>query len=149
MVLSMSFHLLLPRQIYNQMLQQAQAELPGECCGLLAAKGVEEKPLVVRVEKAYPLINIATSSGVEYLSDPRSMFDAVRDMRKEGLEIVAVYHSHPTSPPLPSKTDLARNYSEEVVNFIISLQKAEPQVRAWWLTATDYREASWEIVEEE
>lgn len=148
MVLSMSFHLLLPRQIYNQMLQQAQAELPNECCGLLAAKGVEGEQLIVRVEKAYPLINIADTSGVEYLSDPRSMFDAMRDMRKHELDLVATYHSHPTSPPIPSKTDLARNYSEAVVNFIISLQKSEPQVRGWWLTATDYREASWEIVDE-
>ena len=42
-----------------------------------------------------------------------------------------------------SRTDLARNWSERVVNLIISLQNAQPEVRAWWLSATGYRAADW------
>jgi proteasome lid subunit RPN8/RPN11 len=94
----------------------------------------------------YPLVNAAASS-TEYLSDAQGMFDAVKDMRKRGLEILAVYHSHPTSDPVPSRTDLERNYSPDVIHLIISLRAAEPLVRGWWLTEHDSREAIWERIE--
>src|SRR5262249_23189887 len=104
------------------MIAQARSELPNECCGVLAAirgqgsgvgsQGSEvrgqksevrgqnsettslrsEIPFI-RVERRYALVNSAASP-TEYLSDARSMFEAVRDMRPLGLEIVAVYHSH-------------------------------------------------------
>lgn len=129
------------------MLAQAVAELPNECCGLLGGIASDgTRP--ARVVRALPLVN-ALASPIEYESEPRSMFDTIRDLRRKGLEAVAVYHSHPNSPPIPSRTDLARNWSEQVVNLIISLQFAQPEVRGWWLTAEGYREASCEVVEEE
>jgi proteasome lid subunit RPN8/RPN11 len=73
------------------------------------------------------------------------MFEAVRDMRSRGLEIVAVYHSHPTSAPIPSRTDLERNYSSDVINFIISFQDGELQMRGWWLEKNSFREADWHL----
>jgi proteasome lid subunit RPN8/RPN11 len=142
-MLSRSDHLLLPRHLYTEMVQHAQTELPNECCGVLA--GVREGD-VLRVLARHPLIN-AAASPIEYLSEPRSMFDAVKAMRTEGHEILAIYHSHPTSEPIPSKTDLGRNYSPDVVNFIISLAGPEPVVRGWWLTDARFAEAAWEIVE--
>ena len=48
--------------------------------------------------------------------------------------------------PVPSRRDLERNYSEQVVNLIIGLAGGEPEVRGWWLTATDYREAEFEVL---
>jgi [CysO sulfur-carrier protein]-S-L-cysteine hydrolase len=140
----MPIHLQIPRHLYDAMIAQARAELPNECCGLLAGHifAVEGPRRVVQL---YPLVN-ATASPVEYTSDARSMFDAVRSMQKLGLELLAIYHSHPTSEPIPSRTDLARKYSEEVINFIISLQSEPPRVRGWTLTAESYHEASWEVV---
>jgi proteasome lid subunit RPN8/RPN11 len=73
------------------------------------------------------------------------MFTAWRDMRRRGLDVLAVYHSHPTSPSVPSRKDRERNYSEQVVNLIISLQSPEPDVRGWWLTATEWLPAAWEL----
>lgn len=140
--MSTPFRLHIPRHLYNQMLAHAAATLPNECCGLLAgtvAAGIGQ------VSEHYPLVN-ALGSEREYLSDARSMFAAVRDMQARGLDILAVYHSHPTSDPVPSRTDLERNYSEDVVNLIIGLRDEVPVVRAWWLTAHDYREAGWETV---
>ena len=137
----MSFRLVLPLTLHDEMIAQALREAPNECCGLFA--GVVRDG-TAHVERIYPLLN-AAASPVLYESDPRSMLDAYRDMTARGLDVVAVYHSHPTSAPVPSKTDLERNYSEEVVNLIVSLAVDPPLVRGWWLTATGYREAVWEV----
>jgi proteasome lid subunit RPN8/RPN11 len=127
------------------MVAQAQAELPNECCGLLAGKVVEGRGVA---EICYPLVNSAASP-VEYLSSPESMFRAFKDLNERGLDVLAIYHSHPTSAPIPSRTDLARNWSPEVVNLIISLQGREVEMRGWWLTDTDYREAEWVVLDRE
>jgi proteasome lid subunit RPN8/RPN11 len=124
------------------MVQHAQAELPNECCGLLAGN-CDDRSL--HVLSRHPLVNEAASA-VAYRSEPRSMLQAVKDIDAAKLEIVAIYHSHPTSEPRPSRTDLEQNDSPDVVHFIISLRDTEPVVRAWWLTESDFAEAAWEIV---
>src|SRR5438552_1090553 len=101
----MSFRLLLPAQILRDMIAQARAELPNECCGLLAGR-VEGG--AGRVERRYPLVNRAASP-TEYDGDPKGQLAAQKDMRRLGLELLAIYHSHPTAAPVPSKKDLARN----------------------------------------
>ena len=143
--MSTPFQLIVPRLIYDEMIAQARSELPNECCGILAGRPDAEVSLpFITVVRRYALINSAASP-TEYLSDARSMFEAVRDMRRLGLEIVAVYHSHPTSPPVPSRTDLKRNYSSDVMNFIISLQDRYAQMRGWWLEQNSFREADWRL----
>ena len=147
--MSTPFRLLIPRNLYERMVAQAAAELPNECCGLLAGRVVAEgaagsEVRIGRVRACYPLVN-AAASPVEYESEPKSMFAAVRAMEQSGLDVLAVYHSHPTSEPMPSRKDRERNYSEEVVNLIISLSGPEPRVRAWWLTAQGQREADWAV----
>ncbi len=135
--------LLIPQPLYSAMLAQAEAERPLECCGLLAGSARADGA-VWRVVRRYPLVN-AAASPTEFESEPRSMFQAIKDMRRNGWDVLAVYHSHPTSPPIPSRKDRERNYSERVVNLIISLQSAQPEVRGWWLTADGPIEADWAI----
>ncbi len=126
------------------------------------ALGTHPSGPVGQVERRYPLVN-AVETGLifsylckqpfivctnpspkEFLSDPKSMFAADRDMRLKGIDILAVYHSHPTSNPVPSPTDLNRNYWPKVMTLIVSLKNPqEPQVRGWWLGADNYREAEW------
>ncbi len=132
----------LPQALFDDMIEHARRELPCECCGLLA--GVVEAE-VGRVVERYSLVN-ALASGREFESEPRSMFAAMRAMHQRGLDVLAVYHSHPTSAPVPSRTDLERNYSPDVVNVIVSLAAETPTVRAWWLTDKDYREADYELI---
>jgi len=139
--------LLLPRPILAAMLAQAADERPNECCGLLGGSPTPDGR-ALQVGSFHPLVN-AAASPTAYESEPGGMFDAVRELRRTGLDVVAIYHSHPASPPIPSRTDLALNWSDRVMNLIISLQTAQPEVRGWWLTATDYCEADWECVDNE
>jgi proteasome lid subunit RPN8/RPN11 len=147
-MLSTSFRLILPRQFHREIVLQAKAELPNECCGLLAGR-VEKAAgrSVGRVLRRLPLANAAASPR-EFDSEPRSMFAAHKEMRKENLEMLGIYHSHPASPPVPSGTDLERNnHGDSVVNLIVSLATDVPEIRAWWLGPNDYQEADVEWVE--
>jgi proteasome lid subunit RPN8/RPN11 len=130
------------------MVEHARTALPNECVGLLAGRFVET-PVgrLALVERRYPLVNEAASPRA-YLSEPKSMFKAMRDIWAQDMQELAIYHSHPTSPPVPSRTDLERNYSTEVVNFIVSMAGPEPEIRGWWLTDRDYREAEWDTLDE-
>ena len=125
------------------MIEHAQSELPNECCGLLA--GTREGD-ALKVEACYLLVN-EKASPTEYLSEPKSMLHADREMRRLGQDILAIYHSHPTSEPIPSKTDLERNWIPDAVHLIIGLHDPEPSVRGWWLGATSFEAAEWRVVE--
>ena len=135
------FRLVIPRPVYAALLGHARQVLPAECCGLLAGTVVDG---IGRVTLHLPLVN-ALASPTEYESDPRSMLAAHKAMRQSGTDVLAVYHSHPSSDPVPSRRDRERNYSERVVNLIVGLRGAEPTVRGWWLTADGAQEAEWEV----
>jgi proteasome lid subunit RPN8/RPN11 len=140
---STPFRLLLPRQIHTQIVQQAQTEKPNECCGLLA--GTTSDAFVKCVTIAYPLVN-ELARPTAYRSEPRSILAAYKDIDRRSLDVVGVYHSHPTAPPNPSGTDLANNYlGDTVVHVIISLTTASPVLRAWRLFETSYEEVFWEL----
>ena len=128
---------------WDELRRHGEESYPNECCGVLA--GLREGN-VLRVLARYLLVN-AAASPIEYLSEPSSMFRAEKARRHDSFDFLAIYHSHPTSEPIPSKTDLARNYSPDVLNFIIGLAGPEPLVRGWWLTESEFVEAAWEIVE--
>lgn len=133
--------LIVPADLVKEMIAHAVEEYPRECCGLLAGR---EQDGFHRAERLYRLVN-ELGSGVEFLSEPRSMLAAMRDMISRGWDVVAVYHSHPTTQPIPSAKDRERNYSEDVVNFIIGLAGSTPELRGWWLTAESHREAEWQV----
>jgi proteasome lid subunit RPN8/RPN11 len=137
------FRLIIPRPIHEAMLAHAKAELPAECCGQLAGTIVDG---VGRVTLHLPLVNALTSP-TEFLSDPASTLAAYKAVKATGTEVLAAYHSHPTSDPVPSRRDRERNYGEQIVNIIIGLRTAEPEVRGWWLTADAAREAGWDVCE--
>lgn len=136
----MPFRILLPRTILERMIVHAQQDQPNECCGLLAGNDG-------KVAQGLPLVN-ELASPTEYSAEPKSLLQAAKAARLAGQDVLGFYHSHPTSAPVPSKTDLARNaWGSDVVFFIISLAKEEPEVRAWWLDPAAYREAEWEVID--
>jgi proteasome lid subunit RPN8/RPN11 len=132
----------IPRSVYEGMLWHALVEQPLECCGLLA--GVVRDEGFAEVRLRYPLVN-AAASPLEFESDAGSHVSAWNDIRRQELEVLAVYHSHPTSEPVPSRKDLERNNWPQAVALIISLIARPPKVRGWWLDAQTYQEAQWSI----
>lgn len=112
------------REIYLIMLAHVQAFFPQEACGLLAGKHG-------RAAHIYLIENILQSP-TAYEMDGRQQLNAMLHVEKEGLDLMAVYHSHPGGPSVPSKTDIAQAYYPDLIQVIISLEKqAQPSVGAF------------------
>ncbi len=135
------FRLLIPERLFEEMIAHAHSEHPLECCGLLV--GLREDGVVTA---RYPLVNILASK-TEFLSDPQTMFAAMRQMRAGGKTILAVYHSHPTSEPIPSRKDCEQRYADDVACVIIGMKEVVT-TRVWWLSEANYHEAEWQILNE-
>jgi len=131
----------LAESVWSAMLEHARDTMPEECCGLLAGSGR-------RATVIYPLEN-ADHSPWRYSAEPRGLIAAFRDMRKRGLELTAIYHSHPTAPPVPSRTDLEENYYGLLPRVIVSLQTLPPTVRAFLLYEDRWREIPLVVVADE
>jgi proteasome lid subunit RPN8/RPN11 len=98
----------------------------------------------MRAERYYPLRN-ELESPVRYQGDARDMLAAFRDLRERDLELVAIYHSHPSSPAVPSRVDLDHNFYEDTPQLILSLADEPPVLRAYRLAADGFTEVSWHL----
>ena len=130
--------LTIPIPIRDAMVDHCLRDAPLECCGLLG--GVA--PLVSSI---HPLRN-SDASETRYNADPQDLIRAVVDLRSRGAEILAIYHSHPRWPAIPSQTDLRENHYGAVPRIIVSLLGPEPDVRVWRLDPTSYLELPWKMV---
>ncbi len=129
--------LTIPADVHDAMLAHCLMDAPLECCGILG--GVP--PLA---DLFYPLAN-ADASETRYNADPRDIIRVMQDLRAREAEILAIYHSHPQWPAVPSKADLALNYYEETPRIIVSLLKSRPVVRVWRLLPDSFVELPWRI----
>ncbi len=121
------------------MVAHCRADAPLECCGILGGVAPE-------VSLFYPLSNIEASE-TRYNADPQDILRVVRDLRAREAAILAIYHSHPQWPAIPSKTDLQTNYYGDVPRIIVSLLDDPPTVRIWRLEPDSFEELGWRIIE--
>ncbi|MGH3036182.1 MAG: Mov34/MPN/PAD-1 family protein [Gaiellaceae bacterium] len=86
--------MVIPAEVRSALVEHAEAELPNEACGLVVVRdGVAERFVPGRNTAASPY-------RFELEVDPETWF-----LEDEGYEL-AVFHSHPASPPRPSRTDV-------------------------------------------
>lgn len=134
--------LLIPADLLAAVVARARADAPAECCGLLAGSPDG------RVSLHFPVRN-DLASPTEYLTNARDMLAASKAVRAAGAEVLAVYHSHPASAPVPSAKDVAGNHwGDTIVHVIVGLAGAEPDVRAWHISDGGYSQADWAVAGE-
>ncbi|MBI5121856.1 MAG: M67 family metallopeptidase [Rhodospirillales bacterium] len=102
----------------------AEAAYPSECCGLLIGRRLDDGSLAV--DELRPCRNLlAEDRGDRFEIDPQDRFDAMRQARSLGREILGHFHSHPDAEPEPSATDRQMIYEPELVWLIVAVQDGQ------------------------
>ena len=127
------------RGVIRAITAHAKKELPNEACGYLAA----ENDIVAC---HYELTNIDKASD-HFTMDPAEQFAAVKDMRRRGQVMKAVYHSHPETPARPSVEDIRLAYDPGISFVIVSLATEEPQIKSFFIVKGESSEEPIEIIE--
>lgn len=110
--------------VYEAILAEGRAGYPLEVCGLLAGENG-------RIIHHYPIYNILQSP-VAFEMEPKQQIETMLAIEEGGQQLMAIYHSHPKGPSVPSPTDIVQAYYPELFQFILSLKERErPCLRAF------------------
>ena len=108
--------LAIPAIIWRQMRRHVCRYAPLEACGLLAGKdGQVSLSQGIRNDERSP---------VRFQMNPKEQLRAFNRFEELGLDLLAVYHSHPSGPTRPSPSDV-RQAAYAVVHIIWSLKDEE------------------------
>jgi len=114
-------------------------QTPFEACGLLAGKGDA-------VEAVLKMRN-AEQSPVRFRMDPQEQLNAFEWIEANGLNLVGIFHSHPSGPETASATDIAEA-TYEVVHVIWSRSNDTWIARGFWIEARDAMEVPIQVLSE-
>lgn len=115
--------LVLPSAVLWQMCDHCLCHHPEEACGLLAGQADE-------VRHVYCLEN-ADHSATSYSIGTDDLIATIGDIERQGWDMLAIFHSHPHSPPYPSETDVRLAYWPDAYYIIVSLASLIVDVRAY------------------
>jgi proteasome lid subunit RPN8/RPN11 len=110
-------NLLLPAHLRDQLIAEAQATFPRECCGLIEGVRRDE---TVEALKLHPTRNLAREAD-RFEIDPMEQFRLLKALRGSERDIIGCYHSHPNGVAQPSPRDLASAAEEHFVWLIAAL----------------------------
>lgn len=116
----------IPRTLANQLLHQAQLSPSQEVCGLVGQRDT--------ACECYPIENVATDASVLFALNASEQLAAFKSMKEKGQQLFAIYHSHPSSPPVPSQIDIEDSHYSDALYLIISLNtKGVLEMRGFYL----------------
>ena len=113
----------IPVTIVEAIYKQAMEEEPLEACGYLAGKND-------LVKRHFPMTNIDRSE-THFSFDPEEQFQILKKSRTTGLELIAVYHSHPVTPARPSAEDIRLAYDPGMNYVIVSLANGQKTIKSF------------------
>lgn len=112
------------QHLLQRMLEHCWEDRPCEACGILTGRGG-------RVLHGYATAN-SRNSPVYYEVDLGHQAMALGEMETRGDELIAIYHSHPTTPATPSGNDIrmAVNWPD-ALRVIVGLKDGRTDTRAY------------------
>ena len=126
----------LPRKIVQNLLHHAQQTPEQEVCGLISSQN--NSPY-----RSYPIANSAEQPERFFQLDAQQQIQAMAKMRDNNEQLFAIYHSHPSAPAIPSKTDLAFANYPDALYLIISLNtKGILELRAYKIADQQFVEVA-------
>lgn len=123
---------------YQKILTHLHGLQPLEGCGLLAGRNGA-------VQSIYQVTN-RLNSPAAFEMDPAEQLAAMLDIEERGLELLAIYHSHPHGPATPSSVDINKNYYPETAQVIISwTDPDQPTIKAFLIHSSGVSEIPFQI----
>lgn len=129
--------LTLTKEQTQKMIAHVESHLPLEACGLLA--GYDSK-----VESVIEVTNQAQSA-VRFVMDPIEQLNAFEWIDSNGLDLIGIFHSHPTGPETVSPTDIAEA-AYAVVYVIFARVGGTWRARGFWIADNEFREVLLQII---
>ena len=130
--------LILNKQQASEITEYLDGHVPLEACGLLAGKDD-------RVEKVLFVRNQAQSP-VRFVMDPYEQLQAFDWIDANGLDLLGIFHSHPSGPETASPTDIAEA-SYNVIHIICSRKYAQWKMRGFWIENGQATKVTLQIIE--
>ena len=115
-----SERLILGAGIATAIVEHGRAGYPDEVCGIVGGRGGRGWLL-------YLGRNVAPRPRSSYELDVDTLSRQI-ELEAAGLELVAIYHSHPRGPEAPSNTDIGRAFYPDAVYIICSLADRDKAV---------------------
>ena len=126
----------LSHTLLQDLIKYVDQHLPLEACGVLAGKEA-------RAEKMIGVLNQAQSP-VRFVMDPYEQLHAFTWIDSHGLDLVGIFHSHPTGPETVSATDILEA-AYAVVHVILSRTGTQWKARGFWIENGEASEVALQI----
>jgi len=120
----------------REIIDYLNEHLPFEACGLLAGKSSS-------VEKILFVQNQAQSP-VRFVMDPTEQLKAFDWIESHEMELLGIFHSHPSGPETVSATDIAEA-TYEVVHVVCSKANNEWKLRGFWIEDKKFEEVTLQL----
>lgn len=116
--------ILMSAYMRSVMLAWVRKNNPEEACEILAANSTG------RVRRHYPIENILHDP-VRYRMDPQIQFQVMMRIERAGLDMLAIYHSHPQGPSFPSAIDIQEAFYPDAYTLIWFMDRDHWLVRGF------------------
>lgn len=110
------------KQAWEEMIAHAREAYPNECCGAMlgtAENGNKVVKVALRLENAYE-----GEQRNRYEVRPEDLLEADRQARRQGMDLVGIFHSHPDADAYFSQTDL-KNSCPWYSFVVLSIKRGE------------------------
>ena len=132
------------KDAWAAMVAHARATYPNECCGVMLGRaGGDDKAVVTAIplENAYP-----GAQRERYELRPEDLLFAEREARRQSMDLVGIFHSHPDCDAYFSATDL-KNSCPWYSFVVISIRKGEFDHANSWLPNAEQTHAEKEALQ--
>ena len=126
------------QEIHDAIISHAKEGFPLEVCGILGGRDGA-------VSAIYRMTN-TDASNEHFTMAPKEQFAVVKDLRAKGLEMSAIYHSHPETPARPSAEDIRLGLTPDVSYVIVSLAEPDrPVLKSFKIDAGTVQPEEWAL----
>lgn len=129
----------LSQEHMDQMTTHVSREYPLEACGLIGGKKG-------RSLEVFPANNLLQSP-IRFQIDPKIQLHVFNILDDRKWDLLAIYHSHPNGPEMPSNTDISESTYPDATNLIWSKQSSVWRCKAFIITATEYHQINIQVTD--